>query len=126
MKTEMSTQVTDNSDFRKGLPSAHKIFGSSETANRAYLSLVRIMNKAMRQQPQLVPSLLQNLEEILEGQDMSLVWRRDGIGSLPLQHEDRVTAYRRSAHLKTGALFRLVGQLVSGDNSHDELMTRVG
>ncbi|MCJ1243268.1 hypothetical protein MMC30_000465 [Trapelia coarctata] len=118
--------ITDNSNFRKGLPAAHTIFGSSETANRAYFSLTRIMNKTAKEQPQLIPFLLQNLEEVLEGQDISLVWRRDGLQSLPPRHEDRITAYRRSAYLKTGALFRLVGQLVSEDHSNDELMTRVG
>ncbi|KAF8538052.1 prenyl transferase [Trichophaea hybrida] len=118
--------ITDNSELRKGRPAAHKIFGSSETANRAYLSLTRIMNKTLKEQKQLIPFLLQNLEEVLEGQDMSLVWRRDGIRSLPLRHEDRVTAYRRCASLKTGALFRLVGQLVTEDHSNDELMARVG
>lgn len=84
------------------------------------------MNKTAREQPQLIPFLLQNLEEVLEGQDISLVWRRDGLQSLPLRHEERVLAYRRVAYLKTGALFRLVGQLVSEDHSNDELMTRVG
>lgn len=122
----MGEQITDNSDFRKGRPAAHKIFGSSETANRAYLSLTRIMNKTSREQPQLISFLLQTLEEVLEGQDMSLVWRRDGVRSLPLRHEDRVTAYHRCASLKTGALFRLVGQLVAEDHSNDELMARVG
>lgn len=118
--------VTDNSDLRKGFPAAHTIFGKGETANRAYLSLVRVMNKTVREQPQLIPALLGNLEEILEGQDMSLVWRRDGLHSLPRTHEERVAAYRQSASLKTGALFRLCAQLVSEDNTHDELMTRVG
>ena len=84
------------------------------------------MNETMKQQPQLVPFLLQSLEEVLEGQDISLVWRRDGLQRLPKRQEDRISAYRRSAYLKTGALFRLVGQLVSEDHSFDELMTRVG
>ncbi|OCK81420.1 terpenoid synthase [Lepidopterella palustris CBS 459.81] len=118
--------ITDNSSFRKGKPAAHTIFGPHETANRAYLSLTRIMNKTLCEQPQLYPFLLQNLEEILEGQDISLVWRRDGLSRLPLGHEERVNAYRRSAYLKTGALFRLVGQLVAEDDSNDDLMTRVG
>lgn len=118
--------ITDNSEFRRGKPAAHIMFGSHETANRAYLSLTRIMNKTLREKPQLYPFLLQNLEEILEGQDISLVWRRDGLSRLPRLHEDRVKAYRRSAYLKTGALFRLVGQLVAENYSNDDLMTRVG
>lgn len=84
------------------------------------------MNKALMDQPQLVPPLLRSLEEILDGQDISLVWRRDGIKRLPSRHEDRMNAYRQSAYLKTGALFRLLGQLVFEDQSHDDLLTRVG
>ncbi|KAL8722763.1 MAG: hypothetical protein Q9225_000824 [Loekoesia sp. 1 TL-2023] len=118
--------ITDKSNFRKGYPAAHTIFGASETSHRAYLSLVRVTRQAIDGQPELVPVLVRNLEEILEGQDMSLVWRRDGPSSLPPQHEDRVRAYRKSANLKTGALFRMLGQLIFEDHSQDELMTRVG
>ena len=123
---ETSKQITDHSDFRQGCPTAHRIFGPSETANRAYLCLTKVMNKTSREQPHLVGFLLHDLEDILHGQDISLVWRREGIQSLPKHHEDRMRAYRRSASLKTGALFRLVGHLVFEDESHDDLMTRVG
>lgn len=84
------------------------------------------MDKTARYSPVLLAILVAHLREILEGQDMSLVWRRDGPASLPARHESRVAAYRQSASLKTGALFRLVGQLVTEDTRHDELMTQVG
>ncbi|KAI9728830.1 MAG: hypothetical protein M1834_007217 [Cirrosporium novae-zelandiae] len=118
--------ISDNSDFRKGHPAAHKVFGASETANRAYFALTKVLNRTVKEHPQLEPWLLQNLEEVLNGQDISLVWRRDGLESLPVKHEDRIATYRRMASLKTGALFRLVGQLVAEDHSFDDLMTRVG
>ncbi|KAL8689120.1 MAG: hypothetical protein Q9218_005132 [Villophora microphyllina] len=82
--------ITDNSNLRKGLPTAHSIFGASETSLRAYLSLVRTVNETMRIQPQLVPAVVSNLEDILTGQDMSLIWRRDGLESLPAEQDDRV------------------------------------
>lgn len=80
----------------------------------------------MKEFPQLAPWLTQNLEEILEGQDISLVWRRDGLASFPDAHDERVMAYRRMASLKTGALFRLLGQLTLENRSMDETMTRIG
>lgn len=66
---------------------------------------------------------MQNLEEILHGQDLSLVWRRDGLSSLPAGAEERMAAYREMASLKTGALFRLMGQLVLEDKSADKTLT---
>jgi hypothetical protein len=75
--------------------------------------------------PKLAPFLIQNLEDILHGEDMSLIWRRDGLSSLPLQNQERLQAYREMASLKTGSLFRLLGQLVLEDHSADETMTTV-
>lgn len=69
--------------------------------------------------------LTKDLEEILEGQDMSLVWRRDGLGSFPTSAIDRVAAYRKMASLKTGALFRLLGHTVLGNESMDDTFTMV-
>lgn len=69
--------------------------------------------------------LTQDLEDILEGQDMSLVWRRDGLGGFPISPVDRVAAYRRMASLKTGALFRLLGHTVLGNKSMDDTFTMV-
>ena len=116
-------QITDNSDFRKGKPAAHRIYGPSETANRAYYRVTQILNETVQRFPNLAPFLLQNLEEILEGQDLSLIWRRDGLSSLSTSPDERVAAYRKMASLKTGALFRLLGQLVMEDKSMDETMT---
>jgi geranylgeranyldiphosphate transferase len=59
------------------------------------------------------------------GQDISLVWRRDGFPDFPDQKQALET-YRHSAYLKTGALFRLVGQLVFGNHEKDELMSQIG
>lgn len=73
----------------------------------------------------MAPFLMRNLSEILEGQDLSLVWRRDGLAAFPTLPDERVAAYQRMASLKTGALFRLLGQLVLENQSLDETLTLV-
>ncbi|PLB55511.1 terpenoid synthase [Aspergillus steynii IBT 23096] len=117
--------ISDNSDYRKGKLAAHKIYGLSETANRAYYRVTQILNETVQRFPRLAPFLMQNLEEILQGQDLSLVWRRDGLSSLPTQADERAAAYRRMASLKTGALFRLLGQIVLENKSADQTLTTV-
>lgn len=134
--------IADHSLLRKGEPSAHRLYGSSETINRAYLRILEIVNKCHVQRPSLVPYILTNLEQIHKGkycfspqslnpdsyflgQDISLVWRRDGFEDYTDQ-ESALKAYRQSAHLKTGALFRLLGQLVYGSHEKDALMSQVG
>ncbi|PLB38599.1 terpenoid synthase [Aspergillus candidus] len=117
--------ISDGSDFRKGRPAAHKIYGPSETANRAYFRVTQILARTTLEYPHLAPWLMQDLEQILEGQDLSLVWRRDGLSGFPCHGPERTAAYRRMASLKTGALFRLVGHLVLENRSLDETLTLV-
>ncbi|KAH8426040.1 uncharacterized protein LDX57_003780 [Aspergillus melleus] len=117
--------ISDGSDLRKGQPAAHKIYGPSETANRAYYRVTQILNKVTHDFPGLAPWLMQDLEGILEGQDLSLVWRRDGLAGFPVDAVDRVNAYRHMASLKTGSLFRLLGHLVLENQSMDETLTLV-
>lgn len=68
---------------------------------------------------------MKDLRDILEGQDMSLVWRRDGISGFPITAKDRVAAYRRMASLKTGSLFRLLVTLSSRMNPWIRLSLRL-
>lgn len=75
--------------------------------------------------PDLAPWLIQDLEDILEGQDLSLIWRRDGLAGFPVDAVDRVNEYRRMASLKTGSLFRLLGHMVLENQSMDEALTLV-
>lgn len=96
-----------------------------ETANRAYYQVTQILNQTIKEFPTLAPWLMKDLRDILEGQDMSLVWRRDGISGFPITAKDRVAAYRRMATLKTGSLFRLLGQLVLENESMDQTFTAV-
>ena len=134
--------IADHSSLRKGEPCAHRLYGSSETINRVYLRILEITNKCLVQRPSLVPYILTSLEEIHKGkkcispqsltpdsrflgQDISLVWRRDGFEDCT-DRESALKTYRQSAYLKTGALFRLVGQLVYGSHEKDALMSQVG
>ncbi|KAL4748886.1 hypothetical protein BDW72DRAFT_179256 [Aspergillus terricola var. indicus] len=117
--------ISDGSDCRKGRPAAHKIYGPSETANRAYYRVTQFLAKTVLEHPRLAPWLLQDLENILHGQDLSLIWRRDGPSSMPADPHQRAEMYRQMASLKTGSLFRLLGHLVLEDRTMDEPLTQV-
>ncbi|KAK6859489.1 prenyl transferase AtmC [Apiospora arundinis] len=120
--------IADNSQQRKNKPTAHMLFGGPETVNRAYLVLTRVINRTVRQKPQLAAEIMKALEKILEGQDLSLVWRRDGLeDSFPSDDIGRRTEYKRMAQLKTGTLFVLLGRLLNnGEDDLDDKMTRFG
>lgn len=119
--------ISDDSPQRKSQPTAHLLYGASETANRAYFILTQVINRALRDRPVLGIELMNALEQILHGQDMSLVWRRDGLKSFPVDHNERIAAYREMARLKTGTLFVLLGRLVNdGKKDLDDLLTRFG
>ncbi|KAH8897625.1 prenyl transferase [Thozetella sp. PMI_491] len=119
--------ICDDSPKRKNQTTAHLIYGSSETANRAYFVLTKVINRAMREFPVLGTELLEALEQILEGQDISLVWRRDGLQAFAFGADERVLAYKNMAQLKTGTLFVLLGRLLNdGGNQLDDLFLRFG
>ncbi|KAF2685265.1 terpenoid synthase [Lentithecium fluviatile CBS 122367] len=119
--------VTDNSVLRKGQPAAHHVYGPSETINRAYLVILNVVMKCQRERPELVPFILECVTEIHQGQDDSLVWRRDGFPFA--SHADFSEAqqrYRKCALMKTGAMFKLVGQLITCSHELDDLMNEYG
>ncbi|RYP42593.1 hypothetical protein DL767_000117 [Monosporascus sp. MG133] len=119
--------ISDDSYQRKNRPTAHLIYGASETANRAYLVLTSVINRALRERLVLGLELLMALQNILQGQDLSLVWRRDGLTSFQYQAGERVMAYKNMAVLKTGTLFVLLGRLLNdGGHDLDDLLTRFG
>ncbi|KAF2462742.1 terpenoid synthase [Lindgomyces ingoldianus] len=117
--------VADDSMLRKGHKSAHRIYGASETINRAYLIILNVVMKCQRERPELVPFILDCVTGIHQGQDDSLVWRRDGF-PFPAEAETALQMYRRCASMKTGALFKLVGQLITGSHDQDDLMNEYG
>lgn len=119
--------ISDDSMQRKDQPTAHLIWGASETANRAYLVLTGVINRALSQEPILGVELMKALEDILQGQDLSLVWRRDGIKSFPYENHQRLAAYKKMAQLKTGTLFLLLGRLINnGGHDMDDRLMRFG
>lgn len=119
--------IADQSTLRRNKPAAHVIFGETETANRAYLVLMRVINRAMRESPVLAAELLKSLEEIHQGQDDSLICRRHGLEVFPRGDSERLAAYKRIARLKTGSLFVLLGRLLNdGGNELDDELTLFG
>nr|AGN73098.1 prenyl transferase [Epichloe aotearoae] len=123
----MVDDICDNSPKRKNQTTAHLLYGSCETANRAYFVLTKVINRAMKEQPVLGIELLKALELILEGQDMSLVWRRDGLRSFESHGEESLLTYKKMALLKTGTLFVLLGRLLNqGGHQLDDLLGRFG
>ncbi|KAG6023931.1 hypothetical protein E4U41_001904 [Claviceps citrina] len=120
--------ICDNSTKRKNQTAAHLLYGSCETANRAYLVLTRVINRAVQTRPVLGAELVRALELILEGQDLSLVWRRDGLQAFGAEGEEAgVLRYKKMALLKTGHLFILLGRLLNdGGDQLDDLLGRFG
>lgn len=59
--------VADESMLRKGKVAAHRIYGSPETINRAYLVILNAMMKCQRERPELVPFILDCITEIHQG-----------------------------------------------------------
>lgn len=119
--------IADKSSLRKNKAAAHVLFGETETTNRAYLVLTRIINRAMLEQPILAIELLKALEEIHRGQDESLVLRRGGLKTFPSGDSERLAAYKHMSRLKTGSLFVLLGRLLNdGGTELDDLLTRFG
>lgn len=62
--------VADNSMLRKGHTAAHRIFGCSETINRAYLRIFEIVEKCSAIKPSAIPFILDNLTQIHKGQSI--------------------------------------------------------
>lgn len=116
--------IADRSPLRKNLPAAHVVYGEAETINRAYLVLLHLVNRTIRESSVLAIELLDFLEKIHQGQDDSLTWRRDGLKAFPKSSNERLSAYRHMAELKTGSLFVLLGRLLNdgGTELDDQLM----
>jgi hypothetical protein len=59
--------VADNSVLRKGHVAAHRIYGCSETINRAYLKIFEIVQKCNAVKPSATTFILDNLTQIHKG-----------------------------------------------------------
>lgn len=66
--------IADESTLRKGEVAAHRIYGSSETVNRAYLVIFNAILKCQRKRPEAVPFILDCITDIHQGifQDQSV------------------------------------------------------
>jgi geranylgeranyldiphosphate transferase len=59
--------VADNSMLRKGQTAAHRIYGTAETINRAYLVIFQVIEKCRIVKPSSIPFILDNLTQIHKG-----------------------------------------------------------
>lgn len=59
--------IADNSLLRKGLPTAHRIYGEVETTNRAYLRIFEILSQIQNQRSDLSPFIVEGITEIHKG-----------------------------------------------------------
>ncbi|WFD44313.1 hypothetical protein MPSI1_002980 [Malassezia psittaci] len=97
--------IEDNSILRRGMPTAHTIFGTAQTLNAAnyvYFEVLDVLGKAAPETHQMVISELLNLHR---GQGMDLVWREN----FKCPSEDE---YIEMVLNKTGGLFRIAVRLM--------------
>lgn len=59
--------IADESTLRKGQVAAHRIFGSSETINRAYLVIFKSILKCQQRKPETIPFILDCVTDIHQG-----------------------------------------------------------
>ena len=69
--------IADNSMLRKSEVAAHRIYGSSETINRAYLKIFDVITKCQKERPELMPFILESITEIHQGISVTMLnWRK--------------------------------------------------
>ncbi|KAJ3038912.1 hypothetical protein HDV00_012834 [Rhizophlyctis rosea] len=109
----------DESTSRKGVKTAHEVFGVFPTINKAYTHIWSALIRLCREDPALLDDVLTGLFEIHVGQDEGLAWRRDNY--LPT-----VADFVNNAEMKTGGIFRIVGRVALRNTSADDAMTALG
>ncbi|KAL4806051.1 terpenoid synthase [Aspergillus unguis] len=98
--------IQDNSDLRRGRPTAHRVFGMPQTINAATYALTLAFQKSAGL-IQAIPTneFFEELQNLHLGQAIDLLWTRTG--QCPSIEE-----YLEMIRLKTGALFCLAGHLL--------------
>lgn len=113
--------IEDNSDYRRGLPSAHKVYGTPLTINCGNLMYFEALQRA-RNLPNLLGSdqlerrdaistiLVDEMLNLHHGQGWDIYWR-DSFSQL--QEYPSYTKYLEMVMDKTGGLFRLSVRLLA-------------
>ncbi|KAJ1978353.1 hypothetical protein H4R34_003234 [Dimargaris verticillata] len=98
--------VEDDSDLRRGIPVAHKIFGAPATINSAnYVYFLALQKVGHMNRPDLVQVFTEELIRLHQGQGMEIYWR----DNLVCPTQDQYLAMIRN---KTGGLLRLAVKLM--------------
>ncbi|KAJ1957578.1 hypothetical protein IWQ62_005058 [Dispira parvispora] len=98
--------VEDDSQLRRGIPVAHKIFGVPATINSAnYVYFMALQEILKMKKPELVTVFTEEMLALHEGQGMDLYWR----DTLTCPGEDE---YLTMVANKTGGLLRLAVKLM--------------
>lgn len=117
--------IEDNSILRRGIPVAHKIYGTPSTINSAnyvmFICLERVLELG---HPDAVKVFCEQMLELHRGQGMELYWRDN-------YHCPSEDEYKQMTVRKTGGLFNLavrLMQLFSGETRTDyaELTSLLG
>lgn len=102
--------VQDNSNFRRGKPAAHTIFGISQALNSGLFMFSQAVQESRKlSNPESTDIVLQNLECLYLGQSWDLYWKH----SLSCPSIDE---YMNTVDNKTGGMFRMLAQLLKAES----------
>jgi ophiobolin F synthase len=101
----MLDDIEDGSNFRRGQPATHTIFGTAQTMNSGCYEILHAVNEAQQLGPDAVKIVLEELNELHIGQSYDLYWTHHSM--CPSEDE-----YLEMVKKKTGGLFRLLARLL--------------
>ncbi|GKZ64542.1 geranylgeranyl pyrophosphate synthase [Aspergillus niger] len=98
--------IQDNSELRRGRPTAYRVFGVAQTINAATHALTQAFEKVVPlMKPGTSNGFFDELRNLHVGQAMDLHWTRSG-------YRPSIAEYLEMNRLKTGALFCLASNLL--------------
>ncbi|KAI4092168.1 MAG: hypothetical protein LQ344_003651 [Seirophora lacunosa] len=106
----MLDDIEDGSNLRRGMPSAHVVYGESQTINSASYVQTRAFAEAARlSNPHALSILCEELENLYTGQSLDLFWKFH-------IHCPSEKEYLEMVDGKTGGLFRLILRLMQAES----------
>ncbi|KAK8133241.1 hypothetical protein PG999_001414 [Apiospora kogelbergensis] len=96
----------DDSPKRRGMASAHRVFGPAQAINSSSYAIVKSIGKMMEfADPSQVQRIVGRIMTLFQGQAMDLFWSHSG-------HCPEIESYYRMVHQKTGQLFAIAADLM--------------
>ncbi len=95
--TLLHDDVIDEGDVRRGAPAARRLWGNAVSVLAGDLALVHALQRTATHAPELLPSLLGTLRQLVDGEIIQLRGRRE----IDLEED----TYRAVLELKTASLF---------------------